>query len=218
MIKWLIRPAEYTSVWQDMQAFTAARGTDTPDEVWLCEHAPTYTLGQAGKPQHLLSPGAIPVVMCDRGGQVTYHGPGQVVAYSLFDLRRAGWFVRDYVRQLEDAVIDTLSDFGIAHACRQPGAPGVYVPHRSTGDLAKIAALGIKIRNGCAYHGVALNVNMDLSPFLGINPCGYEGLVTVDMATCGVQQDLVVVGDRLAQRLLDALPEPLCDAPERLAR
>lgn len=209
MIKWLTRPAEYEPVWQGMRAFTAARDVGTPDEVWLCEHAPVYTLGQAGKPEHLLNPGAIPVVMTDRGGQVTYHGPGQVVAYSLFDLRRAGLFVRDYVRLLEDAAIGTLSDFGIIEACRQPGAPGVYVPHGANGQLAKIAALGIKIRNGYAYHGVALNVNMDLSPFLGINPCGYEGLVTVDMATCGARQDLTIVGERLAERLLTALPPPV---------
>lgn len=209
MIKWLTRPAEYEPVWQDMRAFTAARDACTPDEVWLCEHAPVYTLGQAGKPEHLLNPGAIPIVMSDRGGQVTYHGPGQVVAYSLFDLRRAGLFVRDYVRLLEDAAIGTLSDFGIADACRQPGAPGVYVPYGAGGHVAKIAALGIKIRNGYAYHGVALNVNMDLSPFLGINPCGYEGLVTVDMATCGARQDLMTVGERLAERLLTALPPPV---------
>jgi lipoyl(octanoyl) transferase len=208
MIKWLTRPADYAPVWQDMRAFTAGRGAATPDEVWLCEHAPVYTLGQAGKPEHLLNPGAIPVVMCDRGGQVTYHGPGQVVAYTLFDLRRAGLFVREYVRLLEDAAIGTLDDFGVPGACRKPGAPGVYVPLGPAGELAKIAALGIKIRNGYAYHGVALNVDMDLSPFLGINPCGYEGLVTVDMAACGVRRDLADVGQRLAERLLAAMPEP----------
>ena len=208
MIKWLTRPADYAPVWRDMQVFTAARSAATPDEVWLCEHAPVYTLGQAGKPEHLLNPGAIPVVMPDRGGQVTYHGPGHVVAYTLFDLRRAGLFVREYVHLLEQAAIGTLADFGIGGACRKPGAPGVYVPHGPGGDLAKIAALGIKIRNGHAYHGVALNVDMDLSPFLGINPCGYEGLVTVDMAACGARQDLAVVGQRLAARLLAAMPGP----------
>lgn len=208
MIKWLTRPADYAPVWQDMRAFTAARTAATPDEVWLCEHAPVYTLGQAGKPEHLLNPGAIPVVMCDRGGQVTYHGPGQVVAYTLFDLRRAGLFVREYVHLLEEAAIGTLADFGIADACRKPGAPGVYVPRAAGGGLAKIAALGIKIRNGHAYHGVALNVDMDLSPFLGINPCGYEGLVTVDMAACGARRDLADVGERLAGRLLAAMPGP----------
>ncbi|OZI16524.1 MULTISPECIES: lipoyl(octanoyl) transferase LipB [Bordetella] len=208
MIRWLTRPADYAAVWHDMQAFTAARARHTPDQVWLCEHAPVYTLGQAGKPEHLLNPGDIPVVMCDRGGQVTYHGPGQVVAYALFDLRRAGLFVREYVRLLEDAAIGTLADFGVADACRQPGAPGVYVPRGPGGELAKIAALGIKIRNGYAYHGVALNVDMDLAPFLGINPCGYAGLATVDMAACGARCDLERVGQRLAERLLAALPEP----------
>ncbi|WP_028354438.1 lipoyl(octanoyl) transferase LipB [Bordetella petrii] len=208
MIKWLPRPADYTPVWQDMRAFTAARHAGTADQVWLCEHAPVYTLGQAGKSEHLLNPGAIPVVQCDRGGQVTYHGPGQVVAYALFDLRRAGLFVREYVQLLEAAAIGTLADFGIAGACRKPGAPGVYVPQGPGGELAKIAALGIKIRNGYAYHGVALNVDMDLAPFLGINPCGYEGLRTVDMAVCGARHDLAAVGERLAARLLAALPRP----------
>jgi lipoyl(octanoyl) transferase len=209
MIKWLSQPADYASVWQDMRAFTAARVASTPDEVWLCEHDPVYTLGQAGLPKHLLNPGAIPIVSCDRGGQVTYHGPGQVVAYSLFDLRRAGLFVREYVQKLEDAAIETLRDFGIQGACRQAGAPGVYVPYHD-GSVAKIAALGIKVRNGCAYHGVALNVDMDLAPFLGINPCGYEGLVTVDMAACGVSANVHEVGGRLAERLTRLLPWSTC--------
>lgn len=210
MVKWLSQPADYALVWQAMQAFTAARAAATPDEVWLCEHAPVYTLGQAGQPQHLLNPGSIPVVTCDRGGQVTYHGPGQVVAYSLFDLRRAKLFVRDYVRMLEDATMDTLRAFGIDDACRQPGAPGVYVPYGNDGQPAKIAALGIKVRNGCAYHGVALNVNMDLSPFSGINPCGYQGLVTVDMASCGVTAEVHAVGAYLAQQLSRTLGRVVC--------
>jgi lipoyl(octanoyl) transferase len=213
MIRWLPRPADYVSVWQDMRAFTAAREATTADEIWLCEHAPVYTLGQAGKTEHLLNPGAIPIVPCDRGGQVTYHGPGQVIAYTLVDLRRAGLFVRDYVRLLEDAAMQTLADFGIAHACLQAGAPGVYVPYGPPGQLAKIAALGVKIRNGCAYHGMALNVDMDLSPFSGINPCGYQGLVTVDMVSCGVRADLQTVGQHLAARIGAALasrcPQPL---------
>lgn len=208
MIKWLTRPAEYATVWQDMRAFTAARGATTPDQIWLCEHAPVYTLGQAGKPEHVLNAGAIPVVACDRGGQVTYHGPGQVVAYALVDVRRAGLYVRDYVRLLEDAAIGTLAEFGISGACRKPGAPGVYVPQGPGRELAKIAALGIKIRNGYAYHGVALNVHMDLAPFLGINPCGYAGLATVDMAACGARADLEAVGQRMAERLLAAVPGP----------
>ncbi|OZI68220.1 octanoyltransferase [Bordetella genomosp. 1] len=202
MITWLDAPADYASVWQAMRAFTAARQPGTPDEIWLCEHAPVYTLGQAGSPAHLLDAGAIPVVHCDRGGQVTYHGPGQVVAYTLFDLRRAGLYVREYVALLEDAAIATLAQHGIA-SCRKPGAPGVYV--RLDGELCKIAALGIKIRNGCAYHGVALNVAMDLAPFLGINPCGYEGLRTVDMAACGVSASVTQVGETLAQALAAAL-------------
>ncbi|CAB3713330.1 lipoyl(octanoyl) transferase LipB [Achromobacter kerstersii] len=228
MIKWLARPADYLPVWQDMQAYTNQRGADTPDEIWLCEHAPVYTLGQAGLPQHVLNPGNIPIVHCDRGGQVTYHGPGQVMAYALFDLRRVDMYVKEYVTLLEDAVIDTLTQHGVAGACRKPGAPGVYVPdpavdcplnaaldpsldptsdpasnpHR--GELAKIAALGIKIRNGRAYHGVSLNVQMDLTPFLGINPCGYEGLRTVDMAACGVTRTPTDVGDALARNLADA--------------
>jgi lipoyl(octanoyl) transferase len=197
--KWLERPADYTTVWRDMQAFTEARTESTADETWLCEHAPVYTLGQAGRPEHILNPGAIPVVRTDRGGQVTYHGPGQVVAYPLVDLRRAGLYVKEYVAFLEDAAIDTLADFGIA-ACRKLGAPGVYVA-QPNGELAKIAALGIKVRSGCTYHGVALNVRMDLAPFSGINPCGYEGLVTTDMASCGVAADLVEAGERLAHRL-----------------
>jgi lipoyl(octanoyl) transferase len=201
MIKWLDRPAGYEPVWQAMQAFTAARTPATGDEIWLCEHEPVYTLGQAGKPEHVLNPGNIPVVRTDRGGQVTYHGPGQVVAYALVDLRRAGVYVKEYVAFLEDAVIATLAEYGI-QGCRKAGAPGVYVPMPAQGgELAKIAALGIKIRSGCAYHGVALNVDMDLAPFLGINPCGYEDLATVDMAACGVSTTLQDAGERLAQRI-----------------
>jgi lipoyl(octanoyl) transferase len=201
MIKWLDRPADYEPVWQAMQAYTAARTPATPDEIWLCEHAPVYTLGQAGRPEHVLNPAGIPVVRTDRGGQVTYHGPGQVVAYALVDLRRAGMYVKEYVAFLEDAVIDTLAGYGI-QACRKPNAPGVYVPVAAAGgELAKIAALGIKIRSGCAYHGVALNVDMDLGPFLGINPCGYENLAAIDMAACGVTATLEEAGERLAERI-----------------
>ncbi|WP_088143388.1 lipoyl(octanoyl) transferase LipB [Achromobacter xylosoxidans] len=204
MIKWLARPADYLSVWHDMQAYTNLRGADTPDEIWLCEHAPVYTLGQAGLPQHVLNPGGIPIVHCDRGGQVTYHGPGQVMAYALFDLRRADIYVKEYVNLLEGAVIDTLAQMGVADACRKPGAPGVYVPDPDGGELAKIAALGIKIRNGRAYHGVSLNVQMDLTPFLGINPCGYAGLRTVDMAACGVRREPTETGETLARNLAQA--------------
>ncbi len=201
--RWLTpRPAPYLPVWQAMQAFTQARAAATPDEIWLTEHLPVYTLGQAGKPEHLLDTGAIPVVPSDRGGQVTYHGPGQVVAYVLLDLKRAGYFVKEYVHRVEDAVIATLAELGVADARREPGAPGVYVPMADDGArLAKIAALGIKVRNGCTYHGVALNVAMDLAPFSGINPCGYAGLRTVDLAACGVNTSVTEAGRLLAAQL-----------------
>uniref|UniRef100_UPI0033401A3F lipoyl(octanoyl) transferase LipB n=1 Tax=Castellaniella defragrans TaxID=75697 RepID=UPI0033401A3F len=202
-IRRLPRPAEYEPVWHAMQAFTESRGPSTPDELWLVEHAPVYTLGQAGRPEHVLNPGNIPVVHCNRGGQVTYHGPGQAVLYTLVDLRRRHVFVKEFVALLEDVVLELLAEYGVAGACRKAGAPGIYVPAQALlepcgPDLAKIAALGIKVRNGCAYHGVALNVDMDLRPFLGINPCGYEGLRTVDMAACGVAADPAEVGERLA--------------------
>ena len=189
------RPVDYMTVWQAMQDFTAKRDAATPDEIWLVEHQPVYTLGQAGKPEHLLAVGLIPVIQTDRGGQVTYHGPGQVVAYVLADLRRSNRFVKDMVKQLEQAAIDTLTSFGIIQACRNPGAPGIYVPFPT--ELAKIAALGLKVRHGCTYHGLALNVDMDLSPFSGINPCGYEGLQTISMASCGAR----VSWDEVAQAL-----------------
>ncbi|WP_255455263.1 lipoyl(octanoyl) transferase LipB [Neopusillimonas aestuarii] len=207
-MRWLPRPASYTTVWQDMRAFTEARTSTTGDEIWLVEHEPVYTLGLAGKAEHVLNPGAIPVVRTDRGGQVTYHGPGQVVAYCLFDLRRYGLYVKEYVNRLEEVVINLLHAYGLEGACRKAGAPGVYVPidDRTTKQLAKIAALGIKVRNGCTYHGVALNVEMDLTPFLGINPCGYEGLVTVDLAGCGVHTTVSEAGNLLARYLLQAFP------------
>ena len=182
-----------------MRDFTETRDAGTPDEIWLAEHPPVYTLGQAGLPQHVLNPGGIPVVRTDRGGQVTYHGPGQLLVYPLVDLRRAGLLVKEYVHALEQAVIDMLSDEGLA-ASRKPGAPGVYMGGE-TGGFEKIAALGVKIRNGRAYHGVAVNVRMDLAPFLGINPCGYEGLRTTDMAAHGSRLSLDAVADRLAPRV-----------------
>lgn len=200
VVRWLPGPAAYQPVWQAMRDFTEARTADTPDELWLVEHLPVYTLGQAGKREHILNSAGLPVEQTDRGGQVTYHGPGQVTAYCLVDLRRLGLFVKEYVVALEDAALDTLAHFGIAQPCRKPGAPGVYVP-LPDGELAKIAALGIKVRNGCTYHGMSLNVAMDLAPFLGINPCGYEGLRTVDLASCGVQASLRDVGEALADHL-----------------
>lgn len=168
----------YEPVWRAMQAFTDARDATTPDEFWLVEHDPVFTLGQAGKPEHVLMPGDIPVIHVDRGGQVTYHGPGQVVLYPLVDLRRLKLGVKDYVCKVEQAMIDTLADWNI-HAVRRDGAPGVYV-----GD-AKIGALGIRVRHGCTFHGLAFNVAMDLSPFHRINPCGYAGLAVTSMADLG---------------------------------
>lgn len=202
-LRWLERPADYMPVWRAMEAFTEARRPETPDELWLVEHTPVYTLGQAGLEEHILNPHGIAVVRCNRGGQVTYHGPGQVLLYTLMDLRRGHVFVKTFVRLLEQAVLETLADYGIPEACRKPGAPGIYVPQTALttphgGSLAKIAALGVKIRNGRAYHGVALNVAMDLAPFQGINPCGYAGLQTVDMWSCGRRANVEQVGECLA--------------------
>ncbi|MEO7432892.1 MAG: lipoyl(octanoyl) transferase LipB [Dokdonella sp.] len=168
----------YEPVWRAMQAFTDARGPDTADELWLLEHDPVFTLGQAGKPEHVLAPGEIPVVHVDRGGQVTYHGSGQIMAYTLFDLRRMKIGVRELVNRIEQAVIDTLDTWNIV-AIRRDGAPGIYV-----GD-AKIAALGLRVRRGCSFHGLAFNVAMDLQPFHRINPCGYEGLAVTQVLDLG---------------------------------
>jgi lipoyl(octanoyl) transferase len=168
----------YEPVWRAMQQFTDARAEATLDELWLVEHEPVFTLGQAGKPEHVLMPGDIPVIHVDRGGQVTYHGPGQIVAYPLLDLRRLKLGVRDYVHAIEQAVIDTLGDWNI-QGVRREGAPGVYV-----GD-AKIAALGIRVRHGCSFHGLAFNIAMDLEPFARINPCGYAGLRVTSMRELG---------------------------------
>ena len=168
----------YEPVWHAMQAFTDARDETTPDELWLVEHDPVFTLGQAGRPEHVLAPGDIPVVRVDRGGQVTYHGPGQLVAYPLLDLRRLKLGVRDYVCRIEQAVIDTLGEWNI-EGRRREGAPGVYV------DGAKVAALGIRGRRGCCFHGLACNLAMDLAPCHRINPCGYAGLEVVAMGDLG---------------------------------
>lgn len=192
---------DYEPTWRAMQRFTAARGAESPDELWLCEHPPVYTQGLAGRGEHLRAPGGIPVVATDRGGQVTYHGPGQVTAYPLLDLRRAGYFVKEYVYRLEEAVIRTLAHFGVT-GHRVGGAPGIYVrlddpfshaglgapasPRQRFAGLGKIAALGIKVTRHCSYHGVALNVDMDLEPFSRIDPCGYPGLRTVDLSTIGI--------------------------------
>lgn len=168
----------YEPVWRAMQAFTDARGDDTPDELWLVEHEPVFTLGQAGRREHVLVPGDIPVLHVDRGGQVTYHGPGQLVVYPLLDLRRLRVGVREYVERIEQAVIDTLAEWNIEGA-RRCGAPGVYV------NGAKVMALGIRVRRGCTFHGLAFNVAMDLEPFSRINPCGYAGLQVVSLADLG---------------------------------
>ena len=176
----------YAPVWRAMQAFTDARGPDTPDELWLLEHERVFTLGQAGKAEHVMAPGDIPVLPVDRGGQVTYHGPGQVVGYPLLDLRRLGIGVRELVQRIEQGIIDTLAGFGIAGA-RRPGAPGVYV------DGAKIAALGLRVRRGCSFHGLAFNVAMDLEPYARINPCGYRGLAVTQVLDLGGPASLVDV-------------------------
>ncbi len=226
-----------------MQAFTAARTADTPDEIWLVEHDPVYTQGLAGRPEHLLNRSAIPVLATNRGGQVTYHGPGQVVAYPLIDLKRLGIYVKEYVYRLENAVLKVLASHHIT-GHRVAGAPGIYVrladpgshavleswrraaPSQAHPDggratsgalgadsadpmpggdpfrgLGKVAALGIKVSRNCTYHGVALNVAMDLSPFDGINPCGYSGLRTVDLARLGVATDWSIVAQQLGDRL-----------------
>lgn len=168
----------YADVWRAMQAFTDARTADTADALWLVEHEPVFTLGQAGRPEHVLAPGDIPVLQVDRGGQVTYHGPGQLVAYPLLDLRRLKLGVRDYVCRIEQSVIDTLGEWNI-QGHRREGAPGVYV------NGAKVAALGIRVRRGCCFHGLAFNIGMDLEPFRRINPCGYAGLEVVAMQDLG---------------------------------
>ena len=218
---------DYAATVQAMQDYTATRTAETPDALWLCEHDAVFTQGQAGKSDHLLHPGAIPVVPTNRGGQVTFHGPGQVVAYPLIDLQRAGYFVKEYVYRLEEAIIRTLAHFGVT-GHRVAGAPGIYVrlddPHshamlaqrpqkrEAAGPvepdfegLGKIAALGIKVSRHSTYHGAALNVAMDLEPFHRINPCGYAGLQTVDLSTIGVQTTwddaAKVLGQQLGIRL-----------------
>jgi lipoyl(octanoyl) transferase len=213
---------DYALLYQAMQDFTAERDASTDDIIWVCEHPPTFTQGLAGKDDHLLAPGDIPVVATNRGGQVTYHGPGQVVAYPLIDLQRAGYYVKEYVFRIEEAVIRTLRVLGVTgHRLR--GAPGIYVrlddpssharlpaashpeaPPDFTG-LGKIAALGIKVSRHCTYHGVAFNVAMDLSPFDRINPCGYAGLRTVDLSTIGVSVSWQEAAELLGTKLVAAL-------------
>jgi lipoyl(octanoyl) transferase len=213
----------YDGMEERMRDFTSARTPTTEDQLWLVEHDPVFTLGVGGRPEHVLAPGDIPVVRTHRGGQVTYHGPGQVVAYPLVDLRRQGIFAKEYVYRLEAAILHVLEGVGVTgHRVR--GAPGIYVrlddpfsharlqasePGQDPfAGLGKIAALGVKISQRGAYHGLALNVAMDLEPFSRINPCGYAGLRTVDLRSLGVQADLALVGQRLAQRLSSLLACP----------
>ena len=194
--------APYEPTWRAMQEFTATRDDTTPDELWLVQHPPVYTLGQAGKPEHLIHATEIPLVKIDRGGQITYHGPGQVVGYLLLDLHRRQLKVREMVNLLEQAIIDCIADYGL-DARRKDGAPGVYI------DGAKIAALGLRVKNGCSYHGLSLNVDMDLTPFTWINPCGYSGLQTIQLKDFGVTEG----PDEVATRLLGHLQRHFPDVP-----
>ncbi|AKH22289.1 hypothetical protein AAY24_14260 [Sedimenticola thiotaurini] len=188
----------YEPVWQEMQTFTNNRDADTRDEIWLVEHPPVFTLGQAGKPEHLLNPGDIPVIKTDRGGQVTYHGPGQLVAYLLLNLRHYGLGVRQLVTLIEQSIVDLLQTYGIDSRAR-PDAPGVYV------NGSKIAALGLRVRHGCSFHGLSLNVDMELEPFNRINPCGYPGLQVTQLRELTDPEPLFTVGQRLASHILGRL-------------
>jgi len=185
---------DYESTWWAMRSFTDRRRLDTADELWLLEHLPVYTLGKAGRSEHVIDPGGIPVIATDRGGQVTYHGPGQLVAYILLDLPRAGIGVRRLVQLLEQAVVDLLTSYGITSSAR-PYAPGVYV------EGAKIAAIGLRIRRGCSFHGLALNVDPDLTPFSRIDPCGYPGLAVTAVAQLDAPAGIGPVGTGLAERI-----------------
>jgi lipoyl(octanoyl) transferase len=191
-----LRP--YVETWRAMREYTDQRDADSPDQLWLLEHPPVFTLGQAGKPEHLLAPGEIPVIKSDRGGQVTYHGPGQLVAYLLLDLRRAGLGVRGLVTLLEQAVIDLLRAEGIEASARED-APGVYIAG------AKIASVGLRVRHGCSFHGLSMNVAMDLTPFERINPCGYPGLEVTQLSELVDEADLPRVGQELSQHLAHRL-------------
>ena len=218
-------PVAFETTYLAMQDFTTARQANTPDELWLCEHPAVFTQGLAGQEAHLLAPGGIPVIPTNRGGQVTFHGPGQVVAYPLMDLKRAGYFVKEYVHRIEEAVLKTLLHFNVT-GHRIAGAPGMYVrpqdphnhrplPQRPQKDaaktapdftgVAKIAALGVKVSRHCTYHGVALNVHMDLSPFERINPCGHAGLQTTDLFTMGVAISWQEAADVMGQKLVNYL-------------
>jgi len=197
--------ADYASTYEAMRAFTSQRDNATPDEIWILEHPPVFTLGLAGDASNLHSPSnQIPLIQVDRGGEITYHGPGQIVIYLLLDLKRLGIFVKELVFRIEQALIDTLQDFGIT-AERHSGVPGIYIaeqPGVSTEWLgAKVAALGLKVSKSCSYHGLALNVATDLGAFERIHPCGYEGLKTVDMQTLGIKDNMETISQRLLEHL-----------------
>ena len=212
---------DYAPTFATMKEFATRRPSGGREQLWICEHLPVFTLGLAGRPEHLLAPGDIPVVPTDRGGQVTYHGPGQVVAYLLLDLRRRGYGVRELVRRIEQAVIGLLGDHGVAGA-RLAGAPGVYVRQAAAksppapllqkgeeaGELAKIAALGLRVKGGCTYHGLALNVDMDLSPYRAINPCGYAGMAVTRLRDFVPEATPERVEDALARRLIEEIYGP----------
>ena len=204
VVRWLGR-VEYAPTWQAMLEFTTGRTTETVDELWVCEHPPVYTLGQAGKAEHLLVDNGIPLVKIDRGGQITYHGPGQVVVYLLLDLARRGLKVRELVSRIEQAVIDVLAADGVS-ATRLDGAPGVYVGEHSGeaahAGYAKVAALGLRIRKSCCYHGLSLNVDMDLSPFAAINPCGYAGMAVTQTRDLGLARSPQQMGEALVGQLV----------------
>jgi lipoyl(octanoyl) transferase len=192
---------EYEPTWRAMQRFTAERGADTADEIWLLQHPPVFTLGLAGRPEHLLRDIGVPLVQVDRGGQITYHGPGQIVAYLLLDLNRRRLKVRELVQAMEQAIIDLLADYAI-DAARRPGAPGVYLGE------AKVAALGLRVKHGCSYHGLALNVDMDLAPFARINPCGLVGMQVTQLRELGVPGSVDEVGEQVASWLSERLKAP----------
>jgi len=197
VVKWLGR-VEYEPTWRAMQVFTDRRDAATPDEIWFLEHPPVFTLGMNAKREHVLAPGDIPVVQIDRGGQVTYHGPGQLVVYPLIDLRRAQLGVRDFVTALERAVIGYVAQFGITAECRR-NAPGVYVEGR------KLASVGVRVRRGATYHGLALNVNLDLTPFQRINPCGYAGLEVTQLVELGAPDSVAAAAQGIEPHLIEAL-------------
>jgi len=197
VLRWLGR-VDYEPTWRAMQSFTDQRTSETPDEIWFLEHPPVFTLGMNAAPEHLLAPGDIPVVQIDRGGQVTYHGPGQLVVYPLIDVRRAGLGVRQLVMSLENAIIGLLASWNITALARRD-APGVYV------DGRKVASIGLRIRRGSSYHGLAFNVAMDLEPFQRINPCGYRGLEVVDLRSLGVNASVQQMADALSPHLLASL-------------